>query len=182
MVLGILYNYKILFEIREHLYNNFIALGFSFCQQKNCSNDMTDTHYSGFMIFSYPNSTDINLDLENYLFEKNIDIDDFEINLTENIKIENNIFGYIFSGIKISEKNNCSNINLCSSNDENKEIEINTLLKENEKIKLLFINNEYYYSIDCTLIYTYIISEPNYEDYNKYISYKDESFGEDSED
>ena len=97
-----LYNYKILLEIKTILYLNFITFGFSFCRQNNCAVNETDEYYSGLIIFSYPNTTDISLNLENYLFDNNIDIDDFEINLTENSKIENNIFGYIYSGIKIS--------------------------------------------------------------------------------
>ena len=110
----ILYHYKILLEIMSHLYNKFIAFGFSFCQITNCTVEAGE-YYSGFMIFSYSNTIDTSLNLDDYLFDNNIDIDDFEINLAENTKIENNIFGYIYSGIKILQKDNCDNINLVSS-------------------------------------------------------------------
>ena len=47
--------------MKEHLYNNYIAFGFSFCQQYSCNDD--EPHYSGFMLFSYPNTTDDHLNL-----------------------------------------------------------------------------------------------------------------------
>ena len=174
-----LHNYKILLDIRGHLYNNFIAFAFSFCQQSSCSNDRTDEHYSGFMIFSYPNITDTSINLKEYLFEKNIDIDDFEIKLSEFVKIENNIFGYKYSGIKILEKNNCSSINLYSSLSETEIIEINKILAKNENIKIGFYGSNFYFEFNCTLKYSYIITEPDFSEHNDYINYTDETYGED---
>ena len=178
--LYILYHYKILLEIMSHLYNKFIAFGFSFCQITNCTVEAGE-YYSGFMIFSYSNTIDTSLNLDDYLFDNNIDIDDFEINLAENTKIENNIFGYIYSGIKILQKDNCDNINLVSSLNETKNIEVNTILEENENIKIKSLNSDYYSEFDCTLKYVYIITEPDYGIYNSYITYKDETYGIDSE-
>lgn len=72
------------------LYNlkfNFISFAFSYCKQESCSND-NDEHYSAFLIFSYPNITEIKFDLKKYLFDNNIHIDDFQVNLQENTKLK----------------------------------------------------------------------------------------------
>ena len=87
----------------SHLYNKFIAFGFSFCQITNCTVEAGE-YYSGFMIFSYSNTIDTSLNLDDYLFDNNIDIDDFEINLAENTKIENNIFGLSIQELKYCKK------------------------------------------------------------------------------
>ena len=44
----------------------------------------------------------------------------------------------------ILEVGNCDEINLVSSLDEAKNIETNTILKEND-IKIIFLNSNYYY-------------------------------------
>ena len=62
-----LYNLKIYVDLSIILYNDLITLTFSFT--KNI--DINDIKYSGFMIFGYPNSTDNELDLEDYLLEFN---------------------------------------------------------------------------------------------------------------
>ena len=181
--LFVLHNYKILFDIAGHLYNNYIAFAFSFCQQESCSSDKDDEHYSAFMIFSYPNSTDISINLKDYLFEKNIDIDDFRINLREYVKIENNIFGYTYSGIKIEDLKNTGNgLDFFSSLSESQYIGINSVLKENESIKISFGTVNYYYTFNYTIKFSYIIGEPTYSVYNTYLNDKDEEYGIDTED
>ena len=77
-----------------------------------------------------------------------------------NLQIENNIFGLIYRGIIILDKVNYDNINLVSSISEIKSIEINTILEEKAKIKIIFPNQKYY-QIDCIIHYAYIITEPN---------------------
>ena len=64
-------NYKILLDMRGYLYNKFIALAFSYCPKDTCYDDKNCEHYSAFMILSYPNGTDKELDIQNYLFENN---------------------------------------------------------------------------------------------------------------
>ena len=61
-----LYHYKILFESTIHNYNNYIAFAASYCPNQKC-NDNNDEHYVGLMVFSYPNSTDSEFNLENHL-------------------------------------------------------------------------------------------------------------------
>ena len=69
-----LYHYKILFDLRIHNYNNYLALGLSYCPDRTCYSD-SDTHYSALIIFSYPNDVDDILNLENLLLNNNnIDI------------------------------------------------------------------------------------------------------------
>ena len=102
-------------DIRANLYNNnFIAFAFSFCNKEIC-NDENNEHYSGFMIFSYPSGKDIDLNVTDYLLKNNdIKIDNITINLIENVFIENNIFGYEYSQVQITDISGCNNINLLS--------------------------------------------------------------------
>ena len=173
-----LYNYKFLLDIREHLYNNYIAFGFSFCQQSTCNDDKEDPHNSAFLIFGYPNSSDVSYNLTEILYENNININNFEIDLKKNVKIENNIFGYIFSKIQIIESNNCQNISLLSKKNNNI---INPIynLTEDENIILKFENDKLY-PINCLLRFRYIITEPEYIKFDKYPSKKSVASGSDS--
>ena len=159
------YTFKFLGDIRLHLYNNYVAFGFSFCRQRPCESK-TDLHYAGFMLFSYPNGTDYYLNLKEYLFNNNnIKIHDLKIDLKENIKIDNNVFGLTFSNIKIKEINNCNNINFFSSLNINTYIEVNSSINENEKIKVSFNS---YNIVQCLIKYIYIITEPDFDKYNSY--------------
>ena len=57
---------KFYFDTRIHLYNQFVTFGFSFCTSGDC-NSKKDDYYSALMLFSYPNSTNIEFDLVDYL-------------------------------------------------------------------------------------------------------------------
>ena len=150
------YNIKVLFELRIHKYNSFIAFAASFCPQKKCEEN-DDKHFSSLIIFSYPNGTDYAIDLEKYLFENNdVKIDRIDINLQNKLNIDNNIFGHIFSSIVIQKILLNNNYKLYSSKDESKEIENNSTLGDNENIILkpqansiklpsLFLSIEYYF-------------------------------------
>ena len=97
-----LYHKKILFEIKLAKYGDYISLCTSLCSNYQCSSN-NDNHYSYLMIFNYPNSTDVNFDLINHLLNTDETISSINVNLSNYVKIENNIFGYIFKGIKIIE-------------------------------------------------------------------------------
>ena len=58
----ILYNFKLLFELRIHTYLDYIAFSSSICPNKTCYTD-DDEHYCSLMIFSYPNGTDFTFDV-----------------------------------------------------------------------------------------------------------------------
>ena len=92
--------------MKLHLYNNYVAFAFSFCHHPSCE-VKNDIHYSSFLIFSNPNGIDYNLNLTEYLFkDKDIKIYNLEIDLKDSIIIDNNIFGLVYSGIKIKRINN----------------------------------------------------------------------------
>ena len=160
-----LYNIKILKELITNTYNNNLAVGFSFCQQAICTSD-DDPHFSSIILFSYPNITDDNIDLIDYLnMEGNNNI---IINLEDNVIIDNNIFGYVLYGIKIYDIDNCG-INFISNRTDNA-IGIDDILKQNESITLEFINEEII-STTCSIKYRAIITEPDYEEYNRFANY-----------
>ena len=105
-------NYKILLDMRGHLYKNFIALAFSYCRNEICYSDKVGEHFSAFLLFSYPELKKKELNIKEYLFEYNdIKINNLIIDLKKNIKIDNNLFGYEYKGIKLKE-NGCDNINI----------------------------------------------------------------------
>ena len=150
------------------------SLAFSFCQNSNCNVEEDNIHYSGLIIFSYPNSSDAYINLKTM---KNFDINNIIIDLQNNVKIENNIFGLIYSSIEITEMINCDNVLLNSTIDGSK---INYKLNESENIQLRFVGNNLY-DINCTLKYRYIITEPKYEIFDSYSTKKVIALGSDSE-
>ena len=159
-----LYKYKFYKEIRGHNYNNFISFGFSFCNEKNCSSRFNN-YYSGLIIFSYPNSTDKELSLKEYFIENSTYIN---LNITlNNGKIENNIFGYIFSGVLIENLIDCELISLNSSFNKERIIP-NKTFDIDDTIELEFIayNNSQHFN--CNIQYKYILTQPDLEIYDIY--------------
>jgi hypothetical protein len=132
------------------------------------------------MIFSYPNSTDITINLENYIFDNNIIPRIFEVNLTQYLNLENNIFGYILSNIyirKIVGENN--NYVAYSSKDESIVITENYKMDKDEKIIFKLIGeNNYFPKINKTIEYYFNATKP---EYNIYDTYPDEKEGDSDE-
>ena len=149
------YNFKLFTEMRAHIYNNYIA--FAFNLQSNFTSNQN--YYAAFMVFNYANGTDYYFELIDYLFQNN-DLDNLIIDLKEHVRIDNNIFGYIYSGIQIKKITNCDNFTFYSSIDTNMTINSNYILNENEKIKVSL--NSYNINI-CSLNYIYIITESIFE-------------------
>ena len=161
-----LYNIKFFLDVREHLFEQYLAFGFNYCNSDKCK-ESTDTHYSAFLIFSYPNSTDASLNINQYLEEnEGSSISNININLTNNIRIENNIFGYIFSSINIVDLVGCDII-IFKSNSNNKIITKSYNLSENEIFKISSISKEKE-SFNCSIYFRYIITEPSYSENKKY--------------
>jgi hypothetical protein len=79
--------------------------------------------------------------------------------------MENNLFGYVYSGIQIIENCNDPNIYLTDSNNERV---TNYFLAKNEEIKLLIPNNDIYSPFICTFKYSSVVSESDFSEYNKY--------------
>ena len=170
------YTFKFFKDMKAYLYNNkFISFAFSFCRVSQCESK-EDYHYTGFMIFNYPNGTDSFLNLTEYLFNNN-NLDNLEIDLRENFRIENNIFGLIYSKTKIEKFNNCDNIEFILSTDENKFIIANSDLENDEKI---IIKLKEYKALNCVINYKYKVTEPDYSTFNSYTIGIDNSYGDDS--
>ena len=171
-----LYTYKFFKDMKIHLYNNkFVSFAFSFCRVSQCE-ERDDTHYSGFMMFNYPNGTDSSLNLTEYLFNNN-NLDNLEIDLKKNFRIENNIFGYIYSATKIEKLNNCDNFEILLSSNEKTYICINSLLENDEKIT---IKLNQYKAVNCIINYRYRVTEPDYSTFNSYAMGIDTTKGDDS--
>ena len=107
-------------DIRIHNYNKLIALSFSYCLSSKC-NDDNDDYSNGLLILGYPNGTDKNFYLYEYLLDNiNSTINYIDINLENEIRIENNIFGYIFYDIFIMRLINCDYLNFISTTNNKK--------------------------------------------------------------
>ena len=162
------YKLKLFSDMRAQLYNGLIAFAFSFCRQDNCLTNQ-DLHSSSFLIFGYPSGIDDSLNITDFLLKNNdIKINNITIDLSNNFEIENNIFGYEFLDILIQDKVECCDLNLLSSTDESKPIDINTYLDKEEKIKIEFKNNKEYNRLNCQIKYAYIVTDPEYNELEKF--------------
>ena len=133
--------------------------------------DMTQKSY--LMIFSYPNSTDFDIDItENIKNFNNI-----EINLKEKCFINNNLFGYIFYGIKIISFNN--EYIILSVNSRN-EINKDTILKDEEKIELV-LSQKINIPKTGLIEYAMVLTEPDYNIFNNYSPIIDKSYCDNGE-
>ena len=159
-----LYNKIFLFEIKAIKFGNYLSLCCSLCSNSGCSSN-NDEHISSLIIFNYPNSTDINFDLIEHLLNTNENISKININLSNYVKIENNIFGYVLKGIKLLEINEKLACTYTNMNDKYGLLNIN----ENISISISLENQE---NIDIYNIkFALVLSEPNYNNINDYISF-----------
>ena len=98
-----LYNYKFFKEIKTIVYNDYLSLSASVCDNNICNpNNSSENYFSIFLLFGYMNKTYSFIDISQYLIEnKNDNSSSLEnniiIKLQEKAKIDNNIFGYEFS-------------------------------------------------------------------------------------
>ena len=161
--LKILYGLRLHMDMRSHYYHNFLVTAFSYYDDNN--DKCKSSSCAALIIFGYPNSTDNELYLDDFLKE-NLTLNYININLTNNIIIENNVFGYVFSSIKIKNLENCNNLVFYSEN-KNLTITQNYNLSQNETIKLKFSEINYDPFI-CNIQYYYIITEPDLEKYDLY--------------
>ena len=174
------YNKIIKSDSKAHLYKNFIAYGFNFIESSVSDDYLGEGHNVGFIIFSYPNSTDFYFDLEDYIFNhNNIAVYQFNVNLGDYVMIENNLFGYVYSGIKILDLKDCNQLSFLSLNEENTPISVNYILKENEYFKIKLLNKDK--SFNCRIEFALILTEPDYEDFDNYPIIKDTTYGNDDE-
>ena len=159
-----IYSFKFYTSIRANSYNNYIALAFSFCRTESCSS-INDAHYPGFMVFNYPNGTDFNRNLIDLMFSTNEKIEKYKINLYNQVRIDNNIFGLNYSKIEIKNLNNCDSIEFFSTRPERNIIDENYQLSKREEI---LVNINTISKTECSLSYIYYITEVDFEEYNSY--------------
>ena len=153
-----LYNYVMINSLKLTIYKNFLVLG--------SKNNNTSTRYPSLIIFSYPNTSEVNLDLVDYLYKNDdIKINDLRLNLTGDYIMENNLFGYIYSGIQIIK--NCDDSNIYLADSDNQKV-IDYFLSKDEEIKLIIPNKNQYSSFICKITYAVVVTEPEYYEFNNY--------------
>ena len=172
-----LYNKKFLFEMKLINFQNYLTLTSSLCSNSICSSN-NDEHYSYLIIFSYPNSTDIDFDLINHLINTNETISNININLFNNIKIENNIFGYTLKGIKILK---IPEKIIIKSVLNKTQIYQNYYLVKNESISLSVSLENQNSKEEFTIEYSLILSSPEYNTLDNYITDIDETYADENE-
>ena len=161
------YKYKIHSEFTINIYNEHLVFSSTVVNFDEIS--PTDENlFSIFLIFGYVKKEDILIeDISKYMnTEDNDNILNLVEFLTENIVIENNIFGYEVINDKIKLTSIPQEIIFYNKNDINTEISNDDFLNKDHifkqnKIKLK--NNEYY-----SLDYQIIVTESDYNNFNKY--------------
>ena len=150
-------------EINIVLYKNMLAMASSFFY----GSDLTS--FSSITIFGYPNTTNVTFEISNYLFNNNnIRINNLSVEINGEFIMENNIFGYIYSGIEFIDTN-CSDLNDIYLTTENNEyITSFYFLEKNKTIKLVIPKSDNYNTFTCKFRYACTVSEPEYSEFNKY--------------
>ena len=162
-----LYVYVITDEAKLTLYNDLIALasnGKYNSQEKQAS----------IIIFGFPNSTDFSLDITDYLSNLNI----IKINFKEKCTIENNLFGYVYEGIKII---NISDGYKLLSFENKIEIKKNDTLYDEGNAELQ-LTKDLNVNEKGRIIYTMVVTEPNYNTFIKYCEEINDYCGSDCSD
>ena len=158
--------------LRLSTFNNFLLIAFNHYEIV----DESTKHSSSLIFFSYPNSSNINFDVIEYILPNNKTIgDDIMINLEESLIIENNIFGYDLKGTKILNYSN----DIILTKDENN-IEIGSIIKSNDTIKLKFKSNDFYSKGKYSIEYAFVLTEPDYEKYNQKVENLYQNIGNDN--
>ena len=148
--------------IRIQIYNNYLAFGSNGFSTKGDS-------FSALIIFSYPNSTDINNEISEYLFNNNqIKINNIQLSLRDICNIENNIFGHILTGIIIPKIYKDTNHYLALQ--DGTEIEEDNIIDIDEILKLMISKTDNIYTeFNYGMKYACRATEPEYEEYNQYV-------------
>ena len=167
-----LYNYNIYRDVKLDIYNNFLVFCSSVCRQEYC--DENSPIFSTLIIFSYPNCTDIAIDLIDYLSNNNTLIKDFEINLSKYFTIENNLFGYVFKNIKIIKLFEYSHLKIIKKIDSS-ELSINYPLQENELLNLYYDDEEIEKG-EYKIEYAGVVTEPDFNIFIQYPEFNDTYF------
>ena len=146
-----LYSYELINGLCTTIYNNFISLGSSFYRTFD-----EEIYFSSFsiLVFSYPNSTDFTINLNN----------NFIIDLNSECRIENNIFGLIYNGIRLISISEGYNL---ISTHYGRELGADDYIYEDEKI-ILDINKGRDIPQNGRIVFALELIEPNYNIYKDY--------------
>ena len=156
-------DYNFYKEIGIVLYKIMLAMASSFLYGYD------PTSYSSITIFGYPNTTDVTFEISNYLFNNNdIKINNLLVEINGEFIMENNIFGYIYSGIEFIE-DKCSGLNdIYFTTEKNETITQFYFLEKNKTIKLVIPKSDNYNTFTCKFRYACTVSEPEYSEFNNY--------------
>ena len=177
-----LLNFRLYQDIKGYIFNDFIILGVSYCLVSNCIGLDWYKYSNKIMIIGYPRRDDEKFDIIKYLvLDNDNSIDNITLDLSTNITIDNNLFGYIYDGIKIRSIESKDYIYLVSSTSNNIiDNETYNELDKIEKIKIKFKDNIYNKS-ECKIEYSIIVTEPEYEEFEKYPINSSTEYGDDNE-
>ena len=175
--INITYNMLLYNQLKASLYSQYIALVFTYNKYNEENN-----YYCCLIIFNYPNSENNDLDFVPILYSTNKNIEnDFSFNFEEKMKIDNNLFGFIFKGTKIILIPN----DIYLINSENKHIILNeSIILKNGNVSLSFDIHDNYGKKKYIIEYSYILEESDYDspNDNNYMIYIDDILGNQRED
>ena len=158
-----MYDYEFSEYIKIGIYKKFLVIGSSFYDYND-----EQKSYSSLIIFSYPKSIENSLDLISYIYHHNyIKINNLLIDLDIKYIIDNNLFGLIYSGIKIM--GNCidsESIYLADLNNET--ITPPFFLPQNETIQLIVPKADVYEPFSCRFKFSVVVTEPELSKFNIY--------------
>jgi hypothetical protein len=155
------------------MFKSSLVISMSVCNSLQCDQE-TDSFFTSLLFFSYFNSSDFNINITSYFsnikIDENDDNDDITIPFPNNIKIDNNIFGYqILEKIKITSIPNEINLYLINEHNDKKEIKIGDEINPNN-INITIspkddcIKNNSTYFIE----YQYQFTSPDFDTFNQY--------------
>ena len=162
------------YKLSITLYNNFICLASSYSQIRSFDEDGLKESTS-LIIFSYPNSRDFEVDITNNLKQNK----KIEIDLNSKCEIDNNTFGLIPKEIKII---NFPELFMLYSSQNYRKIKKGDTINTDENI-ILMLDKSLNISIPKVgkIIYSMIVTEPDYDIYNLYINKSESECVEDDE-
>jgi len=165
-----LYQYKIINELEASLYNNHLSLSFTILKNDDEIPQSTlkyDNYcHSIFFIIGYTNETNNTIDITDYFMDDNVNNEKNIITkLTQNIIIDNNIFGneVVYDKIKLFS---IPDEIIFYNNSENQKLINGNILDQNYtfEVDMDLVRTDKYYILE----YQFIIKEPNYEKFNSY--------------
>ena len=167
-------------DLRLSLFNNFLLMAFSHCDQEICSESQTDgyEHFSSLIFFNYPNINNPYLDIMEYIYPYNKNIqDEIIIDFEKYVVIENNLFGYVFKGTKIISYPNELNLILNENNLQN-----GNTVSANENVTLKFNSIGFYSKGNYNIEIAFIVTEPDFGTHNDHLESIDQIRGNALED